>query len=322
MIIAAVRRTLAERELVDPGDHVLVACSGGPDSIALLHVLSHLRTKARITLCCGSVDHGLRPEAAEEVKRVGAFANSLGVPFRAARIEVPREGASLQGRARELRYVALADMAQELQANRIAVGHTQEDQAESVLGRLLRGAGVRGLAGIEARRADGVIRPLIDCSRAAVRAYAEAEALPFIDDPSNEDLSFERVRIRQHILPQLLQENPQLVAHLGALADEAADLNAYLDERLPGLVADGARAVSVQALASLASPLRAPWLRRWVQRETAVIPGRTHLRDVLRLLRGRGEVLLPSGWSVRREDGDLLLQYREHRTTRTLRNEP
>lgn len=322
MIIAAVRRTLAERALVEPGDHVLVACSGGADSMALLHVLSQLRTKARITLCCGSVDHGLRPEAAEEVAGVAAFADSLGVPFRAARLDLAREGASLQGRARELRYAALADMAQELKANRIAVGHTQEDQAESVLGRLLRGAGIRGLAGIEARRADGVIRPLIDCSRAAVRAYAEAEALPFTDDPSNEDLSFERIRIRRHILPQLLQENPQLVAHLCALADEAAEVNAYLDQSLPALVAAGARRVSVEAIASLAAPLRAPWLRRWVQRETGVIPGRTHLRDILRLLRGRGEVLLPSGWSVRREDGDLLLEYREYRSTRSLRNEP
>ena len=322
MILAAVRRTLAERELVEPGDHVLVACSGGPDSMALLHLLNRLRGKLGITLCCGSVDHGLRPESAQEVVQVGVFADSLAVPFRAARIEVPREGASLQGRARELRYAALADMARALRANRIAVGHTQEDQAESVLGRLLRGAGIRGLAGIEAKRADGVIRPLIDCSRAAVRAYAVAEALPFIDDPSNEDLSFERVRIRQYILPLLLQEDPQLVMHLCALADEASQIISYLDQSLPALVPEGARSAPAEALKGLATPLRTAWLRRWVTRETGVTPGRTHLRDLLRLLQGRGEVLLPSGWSVRREDADLLLEHRESRSTRTRRDEP
>jgi len=115
------------------------------------------------------------------------------------------------------------------------VGHTQDDQAETILGRLLRGAGIRGLGGIEPRRVDGVIRPLLDCRRSEVRAYAVNRALPFVDDPSNHRPAFERVRIRHQVLPMLAAEDPRVIEHLCALSDEAAQLNAYLDAQLAGL---------------------------------------------------------------------------------------
>ena len=156
MITATVRRTIRERGLLSAGDHVLVACSGGPDSTALLHVLHRLRGDLGITLCTASIDHGLRPESAEEVAQVGAFAGSLGVPFVAARVDVSAEGPSLQARARDDRYLALHELASSQSAGVVAVGHTQDDQAETVLARMLRGAGLRGLGGIEPRRADGV----------------------------------------------------------------------------------------------------------------------------------------------------------------------
>ena len=111
MITSTVRRTVRERGLLSPRDHVLVACSGGPDSTALLHVLHRLRQELGITLCAASIDHGLRPESAEEVRQVGAFAAELGVPFVGARVTVSAEGASIQARARELRYRALHEIA-------------------------------------------------------------------------------------------------------------------------------------------------------------------------------------------------------------------
>jgi tRNA(Ile)-lysidine synthase len=172
MITSAVRRTLCERALVSPGDHVLVACSGGPDSTTLLHVLHRLRSELGITLCVASIDHGLRPESASEVQQVAAFAGTLGAPFYSVRVEVPTKGSSIQARARELRYRALQEIASSHDAVRIAVGHTQDDQAETVLARVLRGAGLRGLGGIEARRSDGVIRPLFDCHRRPVKSQA------------------------------------------------------------------------------------------------------------------------------------------------------
>ena len=100
MIAATVQRTVRERGLLSPGDHVLVGCSGGADSTALLHVLHRLRNELGVTLCAASIDHGLRPESADEVRQVGELAASLGVPFVPGRVDVPTDGASLQARAR------------------------------------------------------------------------------------------------------------------------------------------------------------------------------------------------------------------------------
>lgn len=320
MITSTVRRTVRERALLSAGEHILVACSGGPDSTALLHVLHRLRREVGVTLCVASIDHGLRPESAAEVDDVAALAATLGLPFYRRRIEVPREGASIQGRARELRYQALREIAEARGAVAIAVGHTQDDQAETVLARMLRGAGLRGLSGIEARRADGVIRPLLDCRRSEVRAYAVEHGLPFVDDPSNHQRAFERVRIRHEVLPALLAEDPRLIEHIAALSDEAAELNAYLDAQLPPLPPPGDTICSLELLRELAAPLRIRWLRAWIARETELTPSRSHLVELDRLLTGRGEVLLGSGWSVCRKSGGLSLEYREHRRTRSNRS--
>ncbi len=311
---------MRERALLSAGDHVLVACSGGPDSTALLHVLHRLRSDLGITLCAASIDHGLRPESASEVEQVGDFARTLGVPFYETRVVLTRKGVSIQARARNLRYRALQEIAFSHGAARIAVGHTQDDQAETVLGRVLRGAGLRGLEGIEARRSDGVIRPLLDCRRSDVRAYAVERALPFVDDPSNHQRAFERVRIRHEVLPTLAAEDPRVVEHLCALSDEAAELNAYLDGQLPELPPEGDRFVATETLAGFPAPIRIRWLRGWIARETGLTPNRSHLTEAGRLLTGSGEVLLGSGWSVHRQDGGLSLEYREHRRTRSNRS--
>lgn len=319
MIAAQVRRTLEDRRLVEHGDHVLVACSGGPDSTALLSVLHALRRDLGVTLCAASIDHGLRAESAAEVAGVGGFAGALGVPFASRRIALSEAGPSLQGRARALRYEALQELARENRATRIAVGHTQDDQAETVLSRMLRGAGLRGLRGIEPRRSDGVIRPLLDCRRPDVRRYAIDAELPFVDDSSNHVRSFERVRIREEIMPLLQREDARVVEHLAALADEAAALEAALDLDTPALPASGTREVALEAI-DLPAPVRARWLRGWILGETGLTVGRRHLTDIGRLLTGRGEVLLGSGWAVRREGALLYLEYREHRRTRSNRS--
>jgi tRNA(Ile)-lysidine synthase len=319
MILSTVRRTMRERALVVPGQHVLVACSGGPDSTVLLHVLHRLRNELGITLRAASIDHGLRPESGIEIRQVAKLAQSLGVPFTAGAVKLEAPEASLQARARELRYAALRDIAASQSATAIAVGHTRDDQAETVLARLLRGAGIHGLRGIEPRRQDSVIRPLIDCSRAEVRGYAEGRGLPFVDDPSNHQRSFERVRLRHELLPILRSEDPRIVDHLASLADEAAELMAYLDEVTPPLPEESTHRVSDEVLEGMASPVRRRWLRAWIARETGQPLSRSHLRQIGRLLRADGEVLLGSGWAVRREEGALLLEYREHRTTRSHR---
>ncbi len=320
MIASTVRRTVRERGLLVPRDHVLVACSGGPDSTALLHVLHRLRNELGISLCAASIDHGLRPESAAEVEQVGRFAETLGVPFVAARVHLEPDGASLQARARELRYRALQEIGAAKSASCIAVGHTQDDQAETVLARILRGTGIRGLSGIEPRRTDGVVRPLIDCRRDAVRSYAIDKGLPFVDDPSNHQRAYERTRIRHEVLPVLAAEDARIVEHLCALGDEAADLDAYMDAITPELPPRGTRFVAGEVITGLPAPVLIRWLRAWIARETGSTPSRSHLTEASRLLTGQGEVLLGSGWSVRRSVGGLSLEYREHRRTRSNRS--
>ncbi|HEX6245526.1 MAG TPA: tRNA lysidine(34) synthetase TilS, partial [Polyangiales bacterium] len=143
--------TLLQRQLFQGARRVLVACSGGPDSQALLHVLWALRAEHGCALSVAGVDHGLRADAAAELQLAARLALQLGLPFHALRVEVER-GASLQAQARAARYAALLACAREQGAERVAVGHTQDDQAETVLARLLRGTGIDGLGAIEPRR--------------------------------------------------------------------------------------------------------------------------------------------------------------------------
>ena len=126
--------------------------------------------------------------------------------------------------------------------------------------------------------------------------------------------------MRHELLPILRAEDPRIVDHLASLADEAAELTAYLDDVTPGLPEESTHRVSDEALEAMAPPVRRHWLRAWIARETGQPLSRSHLLQIGRLLRADGEVLLGSGWAVRRGEGGLLLEYREHRTTRSNRS--
>ncbi len=220
--------------MLKTGDRVLVAVSGGPDSLALLSVLVALRGELKLTLRAGYVDHGLRPAAAKKeaalVKRLGL---EWGVPVTVLRRAV-RKGKkdSLEPSARAARYEALAGLASKLRAQVIATGHTADDQAETVLMRVLRGAGMTGLAGIPPVRAMGklrIIRPLIHCTREQVMEHLRARGLHPKLDRSNLSPRFVRNRIRNDLLIRLEKEfNPQVRKHLCQLADLAREDQAWL----------------------------------------------------------------------------------------------
>lgn len=316
MVRARVRRTIEERRLLSRGDHVLVACSGGPDSTVLLHVLHAIRQELGITLCVASVDHGLRPASAMEVEAVGVFAKKLELPFEPLSVSI-EPGASVQARARTARYGALQAAAAEARATRIAVGHTRDDQAETVLSRLLRGAGVLGLAGIRARRDDGVIRPLLDCLHSEVVEYARFHGLTAHHDPSNDDEAFERVRLRKDLIPLLEREDPKIVSHLAALADEAEDYRQWVHAELSAETEPGLDHLSKSWLLSLPKPVATAYLMRWLAHITGKSPGRDILSAVFGLLTASGEVLVGSGWVVRPVGEDLSISREAHRKGRS-----
>src|SRR5262245_17377924 len=224
-MLSAVLATIAARDLFAPGDRVIVAVSGGPDSMALLHALWELRDRLRLTLEVAAVDHGLRADARPESEPVRERAAALELPFSAVTVDVAaarkgRRGASLQDAARDARLGALAALARAHGANRVALGHQADDQAETVLYRIVRGTGVAGLRGIPYRR-DVFIRPLLDVTRAQILRYLRRRSIPFVEDPSNADPRFARARIRNQIIPALAQENPRIAEALRALASAA-----------------------------------------------------------------------------------------------------
>jgi len=307
MIVARVRRTLTERGMLEPGMRVVVGCSGGPDSAALLSALAELGEELRLDLRVASVDHGLRQDAALDVALARAQAEAVGVAFTALKVEV-EAGPSLQAQARSVRYGALLRLAAELGAQRVAVGHTLDDQAETVLMRLLRGASVAGLSGVQPAREDGVIRPLIDCSRAEAHAFAAARFAGLAADPSNQNARFLRVRVRHGLLQALREEDPAIDSHLAALADDARQVRAHLDGCATALLSKAASdggTVSIHVLASADGPTRRAALRAWAAGITGRDPGRSQQLELERLLRGRGEVMLGAGFVARVGDGRL-----------------
>src|SRR5881394_4024971 len=255
-MLSAVLATVAAHGLFRPGDRVLVAVSGGPDSMALLHALWELRDRLDLTLEVAAVDHGLRAGAREEIDLVRERARALNLPFAAVAVDVgaerrARRGSSLQDAARAVRLRALAELAQAHAANRVALGHQADDQAETVLYRIVRGTGVAGLAGIPYRR-DPFVRPLLDVTRAQILRYLRRRSIPFVEDPSNADARFARARIRHEILPALARENPRVAEALRALAAAARGRGRGIDAADPAQVSSLSRraAATVARLAA------------------------------------------------------------------------
>ncbi len=229
-------KDVRQRGLLSPGDRVVVAVSGGADSTALLQVLSSWRKHMDLTLAVVYVEHGLRgEESLEDATFVEQLARQLALPFFLRRIDLKshpdkRKGESVQAVARERRYAALQAVAREWEGTRIAVGHTQDDQAETVLLSMLRGAGLAGLSGMPAQREPCVIRPFLQVSRSEILQYLDEKCCGFRVDSTNESTKYTRNRLRRELIPMLKTFNPNLVS---VLSRQAAILRAehqYLDE--------------------------------------------------------------------------------------------
>ncbi|WP_242393076.1 tRNA lysidine(34) synthetase TilS [Anaeromyxobacter oryzisoli] len=209
--------TLQRRRLLTPSDRVLVALSAGPDSTALVAVLAALRDAGHLgSVSALHVDHGLRAGGDEDAAAARATCARFGVAFESVRVVVGR--GNVEAQARRARYAALRAAAARTGATRIATGHTRGDQAETVLLRLLRGAGARGLGGIPPRRG-AIVRPLIDRSRAEGLAYLADLGLSWREDPTNASPRFARNRVRHELLPAIRALAPAIERTLARTAD-------------------------------------------------------------------------------------------------------
>jgi len=248
-----IARAAKVNALWSEGDSILIACSGGPDSLALLYTLAHLAKgetghhnshigNFKIGVYC--LDHQFRPEAATELAFVETQAKILNVPFYGEHINVKAYGAahklSEETAGREVRYHRLKEIALREGYTRVAVAHHKDDQAETILAHIIRGTGLTGLQGMDWKRplyeptnealliVPQLIRPFLGVTKAEIYEYLEFLNLAGVEDDSNNDDSYTRNKIRLHVIPTLKEINPNIVDSLSKLASVMATDNDYL----------------------------------------------------------------------------------------------
>jgi tRNA(Ile)-lysidine synthase len=257
----AVLETIEREKLLRRGEQVVVGFSGGADSVALLSVLAELRGTFGLEVLAAHLDHALRPESAADAEFASDLAARLRVPLRTERVTWDARGGlpatNLEARAREIRYEFLHRCARDVAAAQggaaaIAVGHHADDRLETLLVQLIRGAGPRGLSRPRYKREDGVVRPLLDRTRAEILAYLEERDLPHREDPTNDDGSNLRSRVRRDVVPLLARENPDIARTVGRTARLLADFDEGLTDLARTALADlileeGTREIALDA---------------------------------------------------------------------------
>lgn len=309
---AAVLGTARRRRLFGPGDHLLVALSAGPDSTALLAAVSELRDAGYLDRVSAlHVDHGLRAGGEQDAACARRACDALAVPFASVRVQVAP--GNVQAEARRARYAALLAEAARVGATHIATGHTLTDQAETVLLRLLRGAGARGLSGIPARRG-ALVRPLLERAREEGIAYLRARGIAFRDDPTNATPRFARNRLRLALSPVLRELAPSFERALARTADLARADERALHARAKALAGPPRRGppapVALEALRAEPLAVRRRVVRLlWARAGGEGTLEARHVEAVLRLARARrpGRAALPGGVEARCRYGRLEL---------------
>lgn len=305
-------------DMLPAGALVLCAVSGGADSMCLLHLLCAMAPEQGFSVACAHFDHRLRgEESLRDMEFVREWCRKQGVPFVSGDADVAaeaaRQGRGIEEMARTLRYEFLRRTAREQGAARIATAHTANDNAETMLLHLVRGAGLSGLTGIPPRRGD-IVRPLLTTTRTEVEEYCARHGVEYVQDSTNADERYTRNFLRHRIMPLLEQMNPRAVENLSAAAGRLRDDN----ELLEALAQDALSAagetpegvsVPVQTLNALPRPVAVRAARRLMERAGG---GKNctqaHLDAVLRLAQGddpSARIDLP-GLTVRRVYGQLV----------------
>ncbi len=318
-LLRRVRHYIVENKLVLSGQTIVIGISGGPDSACLAHLLVQMRDSLGIVLHGAHLNHGLRGEAADaDAEYVAKLLSDLAVPATIGKEDVAayqhRHRLSLDEAARQVRYAFLAQVAQQVGAAAVAVGHTADDQAETILLHLVRGSGLAGLVGMRPKTELGlgptpspvtVIRPLLSVRRSETTAYCQAQGLAPRQDASNQWLEPRRNWLRHQVMPLLEAINPAVGLALGRAATLVADDLAFLESEASRLFSEVAQATAERVaferatLLGMPSVLRRYLLRRGIQHLWGDLAGleSSHLLAMEKaLLSGAGrQVHLPRG---------------------------
>jgi len=322
MLLEKVKTTIAHYGMLSHGDTILVAVSGGVDSVVLLDLLCRLVEEFSLKLVIAHLDHGLRGEnSRQDAQFVVSLAEERGLPVIRERIDVcqvrQEKSLGLEEAARLVRRRFLEETARKVSAARIAVGHTLNDRVETLLFNLIRGAGPTGLAGIRPV-SPPYIRPLIETPREEILTFARAEGLAWREDRTNQDTIYSRNRIRHTIMPLLQQLNPRLLNALQRAADllleESDALDILLDRPWKDVISReeiGSVMFRRDRLARLPGELQGLLLRRGIANVRGNLQGieKVHvdaLRDLVTKVNGHGETHLP-GVTARIQGNELLL---------------
>ncbi|HEX6853220.1 MAG TPA: tRNA lysidine(34) synthetase TilS [Candidatus Polarisedimenticolaceae bacterium] len=310
----------AALELVPPNAAVVVAVSGGGDSVALLHLLRRLAKPRGLTLVVAHLDHALRRGSTADRRFVEGLAEALGLPCVADRRDVAkmrRRDESPEEAARRVRRGFLLEVAGLSGSEHVALGHTLDDQAETILMRLARGAGPAALAGMAPAGPGPFIRPALGLSRMELRVWLVRHRLAWRDDPSNRSAAYDRNRLRRLVVPALAEAlNPEAARHLAQAAERLRVDAAHLDrEAAAWLMRLGGRdgdtvVLDARGLAALA-PALAGRAARMALEQAGCDPRRISAKHVEALLKlaaaGSGSLDLPSGRKARAGDGRVTL---------------
>jgi len=329
MFLEKVRRTLKKYNMLNFKDRVFVGVSGGPDSVALLHTLYRLREEFGIVICVGHFNHMFHQEFSKNAKEfVKSLAEELGLPYILREVDVPeymkRKRLSPEEAARELRYDFFNEEAKRCNANKIATGHTADDQAETVLFRIIKGSGSRGIRGIPPVRDNKFIRPLIDLNRKDIEDFLKRNNIKYLLDPSNIEPIYLRNKIRLELIPILKKEyNPNIIEALNNLSY----ILAVEDDFIEGILEDISNEIlcikennrieiDISSFSKHPLVIQRGLIRRGIELLNKEIKGVSfkHISDILQLLDKNvsGKSLnLPKGLVVRKEYNKLIFTKNE-----------
>ncbi|MDQ1278496.1 MAG: tRNA(Ile)-lysidine synthase [Thermodesulfobacteriota bacterium] len=328
-MLGKVKKTIEKYQMIRSGEGVLVAVSGGPDSVALLAILHKLAPELGFRLVVAHLNHGLRPEADEEEHLVRELSLSMGLPMESARADIldltRSRGKSVEDTARGIRYSFLDEAASRVHADRIALGHHLHDQAETVLMNLLRGSGPEGLKGMQPVRDRRYIRPLLYTSSSEIRAFLADEGLSYALDRSNEDPKYMRNRIRHELLPLLDRQYKTGIAMiLARTAEVTGREDDFMQDQVRLVLADWNISESTPNVCLEIAKLRAlhealarrivkTLLERFSPEEKGVF--HSHIQAVLDLAfmgNPSGRLHLPFAVEAKRDYGRLILGRRKN----------
>ena len=239
MLEEKVLNTIKKYELIEKGNTIVIGVSGGPDSMALLNVLIKLNEKKKIDckILVAHINHGIRKEADEETKYVEEFCkkNNIKCYIKKEKVEelAKEQKIGTEEAGRKLRYSFFEEVASKVNANKIATAHNANDNAETVLMNLMRGTGTSGLKGIEVKRDNKYIRPLIECTRKEIEEYCSYNKLEPKQDKSNSENIYTRNKIRNILIPLLEKEfNPNIITSLNRMSQIAKEENEYIQKQV------------------------------------------------------------------------------------------